>query len=220
MDENLKIILEKFSKTIDELNEFKVAASKVLGRITEIGDISVLTTTACDKTVDRLAKSEAAQTEVTTALSTFLKKTEATVAYERDLGDSIALLNRNFQGVINLSKQLSDGLSSIRQTETVTTKAITDLEQKLTARMTQLEKSIGKTQHGIGEIVVESESDIAELTTNDSQEASNVCAKCKGKKEYSDKPLCLKCWREEEALKANKGSPQTDRPWKTNKGGQ
>lgn len=219
MDENLKSVLEKFQRTIDELNEFKVAASKVLGRITEIGDISARTTTACDKTVDRLAESQTVQTEVTAALSSFLKKTEANIAYERELGDSIALLNRNFQGVMSLSKQLSDGLSSIRQSEMITAKTLGELEQKLMARMTQIEKSIGSVKKSIGGVFDDDE--IVETTEEEAAVMdSSVCAMCGGKKEYADKPLCLKCWKEEGAQKNQKSDTQPERPWKTIKGGQ
>jgi hypothetical protein len=114
MDDEFKTILEKFAKTIDELGEFKTAAAKVLGKIAELGDISSHMTTECNKADKGLTTREQTQTALISDISAFTKKIDDNAAYERELGAEIKLLNKNFQGVLNLSKQLSDGLVAIQ----------------------------------------------------------------------------------------------------------
>jgi hypothetical protein len=185
MDEEFKIIFEKFSRTIDELTEAKSAMAKILGKITEVGDIASRTTAAADKVIARLSECETSQEVVTATLATFTQKIEGAITYERELGEQIALLNKNFQGVINLSKQLSDGLSSIRQTEIATNKTIIEMELRLNGRISQLENIVGKVVHS----VISEENPVVTETDKMTEKTGASLANAVTKSEYSvDRP--------------------------------
>ncbi|MDR2266919.1 MAG: hypothetical protein LBE09_04970 [Christensenellaceae bacterium] len=114
MDNDYKLILEKFEQTVEQLSGFKKAASKVFESISEIGMLASRIMQECSAVNSQITEHDDLQKTLLNSIMQLQEKIAGNSTLEKEFVEEIKILNKHFRGVVNLSKKLDAGLADVQ----------------------------------------------------------------------------------------------------------
>ncbi|MDR0752446.1 MAG: hypothetical protein LBF12_07730 [Christensenellaceae bacterium] len=113
MDE-FKTILDKFSNTIDELNEFQSQAAEVLECIANIDDITTRTQIVSKKALRALTDNGKMQESVINEISNFIKAIESGTQTMQNVEGQLSTLKGSFNTIVASVNSMDKSIKSLQ----------------------------------------------------------------------------------------------------------